>query len=83
MRSMTFTISVVSSWGSVAFSPDGQVLAATTQSAVVKLWDMNNGLELGQLRGHTDMVTHVLFAPNGTAIATASMDGTVRLWGLP
>jgi serine/threonine protein kinase len=83
VRTMTFTISVVSSSGSVAFSPDGQVLAVTTQSAIVKLWDMNNGRELGQLRGHTDMVTHILFAPNGTAIATASEDGTVRLWQLP
>jgi WD40 repeat protein len=80
---MTFTINVVSSSGSVAFSPDGQVLAATTRSAVEKLWDMNNGRELGQLVGHTDMVTHILFAPNGTAISTASEDGTVRLWGLP
>jgi WD40 repeat protein len=83
VRSMSYTTSVVSSSGSLAFSPDGQVLATTTQSAIVKLWDMNNGLELGQLVGHTDMVTHIVFAPNGTTIATSSDDGTVRLWQLP
>jgi WD40 repeat protein/predicted Ser/Thr protein kinase len=83
VRSMSYTTSVVSSSGSLAFSPDGQVLATTTESAIVKLWDMNNGREVGQLIGHTDMVTHIVFAPNGTTMATASEDGTVRLWGLP
>jgi serine/threonine protein kinase len=83
VRSMAYTTSVSSSFGSLAFSLDGQVLAATTESAIVKLWNMNNGRELGQLVGHTDMVTAILFSPNGTAIATAATDGTVRLWGLP
>jgi WD40 repeat protein len=70
----------------VAFSPDGQILAASTDDPSVVLWDLtdrNQPRILGQPAvGPTKPVTSVAFATNGNTIAAASDDGAVTLWSL-
>jgi WD40 repeat protein len=61
----------------VAFSPDGRVLASG--GASLKLWDVTSGLEIRTLNGHTSAVEAVAFSQDGL-LATASRDKTVRLW---
>jgi len=68
---------------SVAFSPDGTVLASASADLTVRLWDMAKRHELRSLDGHTDGVLHVVFSPDGAVVASASSDRTIRLWSVP
>ncbi|WP_461551990.1 WD40 repeat domain-containing protein [Sinorhizobium meliloti] len=64
-------------------SPDGKVMAGVGTDQTVKLWEAPSGISLGNLRGHGDVVTHVLFSEDGRSLLTASQDSTVRLWKIP
>src|SRR5207249_10612291 len=48
----------------VAFSPDGSLVAADWDTAV-RLWDARTGREVDTLRGHTGSVTALAFSPSG------------------
>ena len=63
----------------VAFSPDGGLVATTSDDCSVRLWDLRGG-EHRVLTGHTDEVWRAVFSPDGSRLASTSKDGTVRLW---
>ena len=65
---------------SVAFSPDGQIMASGSADKTVRLWRVADGSLLRTLEGHTDGVQSVTFSPDGAILATGSFDHTVRLW---
>src|SRR5437762_9268008 len=65
---------------SVAFSPDGKILATAGFDNIVKLWDFATGKELRTLTGHTGAVYCVAFSKDGTQLASSSLDKTIRLW---
>jgi WD40 repeat protein/molybdopterin-guanine dinucleotide biosynthesis protein len=64
---------------SVAFSPDGQLLASASDDTTVKLWQRDGRL-IATLEGHGDRVRSVSFSPDGQLLASAGYDGTIRLW---
>lgn len=65
---------------SIAFSPNGELLAAGSNDGAVHLWQVGDGTLLATLVGHTKSVQSVAFSPRGETLATASADATVRLW---
>lgn len=67
----------------VAISPDGKRLASaggSKRNGEIKLWDLADGKDAGQLTGHTSRVTSTAFAHDSQTLATGSIDGTARLW---
>jgi WD40 repeat protein len=65
---------------SVAFSPDGRLLATASNDGTARLWDPATGDCLRTLTGHNGFVPGVAFSPDGRLLATASYDGAARLW---
>ena len=65
---------------SVAFSPDGRILASGSRDKTVRLWDMTTRQQLRTLAGHTSVVWSVAFSPDGRTLASGSADKTIRLW---
>ncbi|MDQ2902138.1 MAG: NB-ARC domain-containing protein [Chloroflexota bacterium] len=65
---------------SVAFSNDGDLLAAGTASGEVRLWGAHSGQPVHSCAGHTDWVRSVAFSPDSKLLASGSHDQTVRLW---
>src|SRR5262245_28078531 len=64
---------------SVAFSPDGQLLATAGRDRTVRVWDLANGHEAIRYRGHDDNVRAVVFSPDGKLLASGG-GKDVRLW---
>jgi WD40 repeat protein len=62
----------------LAFSPDGELLAAGYDHTV-GMWRLGDFAQTTTLKGHTSSVRSVRFAPGGT-LASASDDETVQLW---
>jgi len=67
---------------SVAFSPNGKILASSKEDGTIKLWDMTTWREITTLSGHKDGVISLAFSPNGKWLASAGMDDdkTVKVW---
>ncbi|MBK9751752.1 MAG: WD40 repeat domain-containing protein [Chloroflexi bacterium] len=65
---------------SVAFSPDGTLLASGGTDTVVRLWNPTTGELTNELSGHTAPVFAVAFNSDGTLLATTGQDFSVPIW---
>jgi WD40 repeat protein len=64
---------------SLAFSPDGKMLA--TSSKKIKLWDLDTGKLLRSLNEESN-ARSIAFSPDGKTLATGDYNGTILLWDL-
>jgi len=76
---------------SVAFSPDGKILAGgSSWDGNVRLWDVETGVMLRKMRVSERMsrmqksweVSSVAFSPDGETLAASTTSGVVRLWNV-
>jgi RNA polymerase sigma factor (sigma-70 family) len=66
----------------VAISANGQTVAWGMQDGSVKLWDTDDGKELGQFRSHSHTVWRIAFSADGRTVASADHFATLRVWDL-
>ena len=67
---------------SVAFSPDGTVLASGSSDDTIKIWEVESGNLLNTFKEPIARnVTHVAFSPDGHTIAGSSLH-VIRLWDI-
>jgi tricorn protease-like protein len=64
---------------SIAYSPDGNVLATGAQDKSVKMWDANTGELLGTVRGHPGLIYSISFSSNGDRLI-AGGDKFLTVW---
>jgi WD40 repeat protein len=68
---------------SVAFSPDGKLLASASSDKTIILWNAETGQPVGQpLAGHTNSINSVVFSPDGKVLASGGDGKTIILWDI-
>ncbi len=81
---------------SMAFSPDGSILASGSgvsktvilllgsegHNGTIKLWSVAKRQEITTLKGHGKSVNSVVFSPDGSILASGGGNGTIKLWSV-
>ncbi|MCQ3932266.1 MAG: hypothetical protein DPW16_17590 [Chloroflexi bacterium] len=68
----------------VVFSPDGSLLASSSEDGTIHIRRSDTYEILAVLEGHLGYgVNSIAFTPDGRLLISAGDDGTIRLWGIP
>lgn len=64
----------------LAWSPDGQFLAAGGYDCTIRIWDSQTWQCIHTLSDHQNAVLCIVWSPKGDRLASASHDRTIRIW---
>ena len=64
----------------VAWHPDGNLLAVGGSDPRIQIWDVEAERKLAVLEGHVQQVNSLMFHWSGEMLASTSWDGSLRLW---
>jgi WD40 repeat protein len=78
VRSITWPSDMVQS---VAFSPDGTVVAGGDRAGTLRTFRVSDGGPLLSFQAHSGDITALRYSIDGSRIASSSADHTVKLWG--
>ena len=72
----------------MTISPDGKIAAFAVRepeslAMTIRLWYIEDEVEVASLAGHTDTMVSLTFTPDGALLISHGMDDAVRLWGIP
>lgn len=70
----------LASVNSIAWSPDGKLIASASDDTYVEIFDASSGQLKVIYSGHTEEVAAVAWSPDGKLIASGGQDGTVQVW---
>ncbi|WGV26263.1 NB-ARC domain-containing protein [Halotia branconii] len=65
---------------SVAFSPNGKLLATGDTNGEIRLYQVSDWRQLLICKGHNNWVPSLAFSPDGSMLASSSSDHSVKLW---
>jgi WD40 repeat protein len=66
----------------LAFSPDGSLLASGDSTGAIQLCDIQTGQPTVKSRAHTSQVYSAVVSPNGSTLVSGGCDGSFRIWNL-
>jgi WD40 repeat protein len=74
----------------VIASPDGKLLASVADDMVCRLWEVESGKQVHELKGHEEKTPHhfasmlyaVTFSPDGKYLATGDKVGHIVVWNV-
>ena len=65
---------------SIAFSPNGNQIATTSDDYTIRIWDTESGQLIQTLEGHKDKVNDVCYSPDGKQLVSGSDDYHAVVW---
>lgn len=75
---------IMGAFYSIAFSPDGKRVAASSENdEAIRLWDTTGYQELLTLTGDGGSFSGAAFSPDGNILGAISLKGIIHLWPAP
>lgn len=68
--------------GTLAFSPSGTMIAASSGDGFIHVWGVRNGEKLCKFAGHRGRVGAIEFLPGEKVLASGGADSTIILWDI-
>lgn len=65
---------------SIAWSPDGTMLASGSTNGIIRLWDAMTGQLRHAFKIQSSPVRSVVWSPDGSTLVSGNDDGAIRLW---